>query len=59
MTKALDKRLEREWLRNAIKRRARLSDPRALHVMLLPWVLFVFVFAYLPLAGLVMAFARC
>lgn len=53
---AEDKRLEREWRKIAVKRRARLSDPRALHIMLIPGVLFVFTFAYLPLAGLVMAF---
>jgi putative aldouronate transport system permease protein len=38
------------------KKRALLSDPRPLHLLLLPAVVGVFVFAYLPLAGVVMAF---
>jgi putative aldouronate transport system permease protein len=38
------------------RRRSLLSDPRPLHIMLLPAVIFIFTFAYLPLAGVVMAF---
>jgi putative aldouronate transport system permease protein len=37
-------------------KRARLSDSRALHIMLLPAVAFTLVFAYLPLGGIIMAF---
>lgn len=38
------------------KNRYQLSDPRALHIMLIPAVLLTAVFSYLPLAGIVMAF---
>jgi putative aldouronate transport system permease protein len=39
-----------------MRKRAQLNDSRPLHIMLIPAVILTLVFAYLPLAGLVMAF---
>jgi putative aldouronate transport system permease protein len=52
MNQGVYRRLRKERLR----KRALLNDPRPLHIMLLPAVICVFIFAYLPLAGVVMAF---
>ncbi|MDR1326035.1 MAG: ABC transporter permease subunit [Treponema sp.] len=52
MNRSVYRRLKRERR----QKRALLSDSRPLHIMLLPAVICVFIFAYLPLAGLVMAF---
>lgn len=42
--------------RSAARKRSHLMDTKALHVMMLPAVVFTTIFAYLPLFGLVMAF---
>lgn len=47
---------QRKAMRELKRKRSRLTDTRALHLMLLPAVVFTFLFAYLPLFGLVMAF---
>lgn len=50
------RKIKRRQKREMIRKRARLTDTRPLHIMLLPAVIFTFLFAYLPLFGLVMAF---
>jgi putative aldouronate transport system permease protein len=55
-TVALNRKEQKNWFLDSAIKRSRLSDTRALHVMMIPCVVFTFVFAYLPLAGLVMAF---
>jgi len=56
MDKSLSRKEMRAFYRDVMEKRSKLSDSRALHVMLIPAVAFTFVFAYLPLFGLVMAF---